>query len=386
MQTNIDSDGDQDLEVALLLDFGSGRAIRGFEFSRTAAGSVYGEPIFDVPIDDSNGLFAYVDGSRELGKASLVLSVTSGFYAFHGPLHGALSLDDADLYADSGWYGFSVGDLNYDGLNDIGALRLAGDDLVTYLVSVDGSGYLDPEKQAYASLLLDISGATLGTPSRSGDLNGDGVDDLTIATPEYSNNQGRIDILYGPLLGEMTSKEADESVLGDGPQGLFGVVVNRLGDVDGDGRDDIIITSPNHSVDGVSVGSLYLMGYAGGGRGLDVIARLDGATSQDYAGIMPTHSASGDLSGDGLNDIVFGALSSSNNDPGGIVYVHYAPLSGTVSVEDANAVFLGVVGDEAVLGAIGGDYNGDGLDDLIIGNDLETEDSTALYMIPGMSI
>ena len=68
------------------------------------------------------------------------------------------------------------------------------------------------------------------------------------------------------------------------------------------------------------------------------------------------------------------------------MYVHYAPLSGTVSVEDANAVFLGVVGDEAVLGAIGGDYNGDGLDDLIIGNDLETEDSTALYMIPGMSI
>ncbi len=152
----------------------------------------------------------------------------------------------------------------------------------------------------------------------------------------------------------------------------FGFVVDSIGDLDGDGLREALITNIQGS----------------GGRGRVVaVSSGSGATLLDLSGAQPNdafgHSVAGlsDLNGDGVPDIAVGAPATSGNSPGSV-----SIRSGA----DGSEIWL-AVGDEirdsfgwVVDGA--GDINADGIEDVMVcapGHDFPVQDAGRVYALSG---
>jgi len=133
---------------------------------------------------------------------------------------------------------------------------------------------------------------------------------------------------------------------GEGSGDQFGWVARNLGDLDGDGLDDVGTTAPTWS-DGR--GKVYV--YSSGTGAL-----LWEATGEEGAGLGNSIEAAGDVNADGIPDVVAGAPSGNR--------VHiYSGKDGsilrTISSPDSSSI-----GNDVVTV---GDQNGDGHADVLIG-------------------
>lgn len=158
--------------------------------------------------------------------------------------------------------------------------------------------------------------------------------------------------------------------------------VNTLGDINGDGIDDLIIGTDQASPNGqYQAGAIYVvfgkrtpfsantaLESVNGTNGF----RLDGAMSRDRAGTSV--SAAGDINGDGIVDLIIGACCRYDR-PGGsyVVFGKNTPFPATLALSslDGNTGFrLQGVADGDFTGlsvSYAGDVNGDGIDDLLVG-------------------
>jgi predicted outer membrane repeat protein len=162
-----------------------------------------------------------------------------------------------------------------------------------------------------------------------GDVNGDGIDDIVTAN-SYSDN---VSVLRGN--GDGTFQQAQNSAAGDSPQSVV------LGDVNGDGIDDIV--TANRNSDNVSV-------LRGNGDGTFQAA-------QNFAvGDGPRSAVLGDVNGDGINDIV---SANGNSDD-----VSVLRGNGNGTFQAAQSFAVGDGPRSVVLG----DVNGDGIDDIVTAN------------------
>jgi len=286
--------------------------------SVSSAGDVDGDGLDDVlvgsPYND--------DGGFDAGAVYIVLASSLGSSS-------TIDLSDADYKVvgeeDSG-FALSVssaGDVDGDGLGDtlLGAWSddegayAAGAAYVLLGSSLGSIGTIDVSDADYKLLgeeMLDFTGQYV---SSAGDVDGDGLDDLLIAS--YRNDSGGVDagaayIVLASSLGSSDTinlSSADYKLVGEVAGDYAGVAVSSAGDVDGDGLDDVMVGAFLYSNVGISSGMAYLIlgSSLGTSSTIDLSSadyRMEGESGFDYAG--GSVSSAGDVDGDGLDDVLVG--------------------------------------------------------------------------------
>ncbi len=250
----------------------------------------------------------------------------------------------------------------------------------------------------------DVSGWSV---SNAGDVNGDGIDDLIIgaygAAPNGKERAGASYVVFGGT-GLGSSGSLELSAL-DGTNGFVingideydysGRSVSNAGDINGDGFDDLIIgayqAAPNGK-DGAGESYVIFGGANVGQSGSLELSSLDGTNgfvingidefetenSSNDAGFINVSNA-GDINGDGLDDLIIGASSADPNGKygAGESYVIFGGAnvgqSGSLEIsalDGSNGFVINGIDEYDRSGrsvSNGGDINGDGIDDLIIG-------------------
>lgn len=302
--------------------------------------------------------------------------------------------DWSGVYADDA-AGSSIsgaGDVNGDGYDDIligapGSDAGAEDAGASYLL-LGGPLATIPAALSNADALLlggqygDASGEAV---SGAGDVNGDGYDDILIGAPSRGVDAGTVYLLLGPVTGTIALDDADYVLTAEDDEHRAGAALAVAGDVDRDGLTDLLIGAPGVEE---SPGRAYLITGADllNGSLSSAEARISGRADERLGGAV----SGGDFNGDGTDDLLLGAARS---DEGGIVsgaaHVFFGDgLNPGMSVTEDDAVLEG----ESTLDLMGtsvsgsGDLNGDGYDDIVAGgpdDDNGNVDGGSLMLVYG---
>jgi hypothetical protein len=185
-----------------------------------------------------------------------------------------------------GYDDFLVGDLGfaYGGSNGVGTALLHS--------GVDGSVIY----QWYG----EVPRGRFGRVGHAGDINNDTVPDIAIGAPgpdPHSSSHTGTGYIYSGADGTLLYRWP-----GEAGGNWMGNDVVGIGDIDGDGSNDVAITAPWASPNGMSsAGSVYLYSGADG----SLLKRLNGETSSSLFGWSA--NGAGDVNADGLGDVVIGA-------------------------------------------------------------------------------
>jgi hypothetical protein len=181
-----------------------------------------------------------------------------------------------------------------------------------------------------------------------GDINGDGIDDLLVGAPSDALERRGRAYLY---LGGVTMDTIPDAMFeGDGPFDMMGYSVSGAGDVNGDGMDDFLVGAPEGS-------DPPYTGYA----------RLY------FGSVDPSNLQSMTLPGDTAAKAQFGRLVTDLSDINGDGFSDFAVMG-----LDRTCVFLGAVTPPSTLAITfwksgyispAGDINTDGFDDFVFVSD-----------------
>ncbi|MCI1188424.1 FG-GAP-like repeat-containing protein [Hymenobacter sp. DH14] len=234
-------------------------------------------------------------------------------------------------------HGVAQGDLNGDGLLDIVTANFyAG--MVGVLLGTPGG--------SFAPVVAYPAGGGLAYEVAVGDLNGDGRPDIVVT----NGNLPTASVLLGQGGGTFAAAVPYATGANGSPNGL------ALGDVNNDGRLDLVVTNYNTGTAGV------LLGQAGGTFAAVVQYATGAAASQ------PIGVALGDLNGDGWLDIVAATSTLNTSAPGppvGLAAVLLGQGGGRFAVP-VEYQLSGI--NSRSLGVALGDVNGDGQLDIVGGN------------------
>ncbi len=217
------------------------------------------------------------------------------------------------------------------------------------------------------------------TVSSAGDVNGDGFEDVVVASFRINLNRGKVVVYNGSSSGLDYSNPW--TVYGENANDYFGFAAASAGDVNGDGFDDLIIGAHGFNGGGTSgQGKVYI--YHGSPTGLGDVSKviLGSAAGETFGHSV---ACAGDVNRDGYDDIIVGAPYSNSNT--GKMAIYYGSSSGIV--ESGAVAIPGETTDSfygfSVAGA--GDVNGDGFDDVVVGAYRYGTYSGRIYVYNGSS-
>ena len=255
---------------------------------------------------------------------------------------------------------------------------------------VDG-GALSPGMDlgivATARITGEQVGDELGWSVATGDFDGDGRGDLVTGgwrNDGSGENAGAVYVFWGATLaagGDIAAGDADVILRGEAAYDLLGWGLANVGDVDGDGTDDLALSAYKANIVSASGDALWDAGrlhlFLGGSLPASGVVDLNSADvvidGSDLYANMGGVIDGGDLDDDGLSDVV---LSGANAEPAGVGSGRAYVLDGStlttappLTAAGADLVVDGVApGDNAGrFVKIVDDLDGDGRDELAVG-------------------
>ncbi len=198
---------------------------------------------------------------------------------------------------------------------------LANPDVVT-LNNPRVSNEQKPLFKANASFFgEDIEDRSGWSISKAYDVNGDGYDDFLIGAPgnnEEKTNSGKIYLIFGKKSGwflQTNLDYADVSFNGVNENDNLGWSIAGIGDMNKDGYDDIIIGAPGNDAAGIDAGITYIIFGNNYDRQQSSLYQANyisflGISSYEYSGHAV--AGGGDINGDGYDDFLIGAPGKSN--------------------------------------------------------------------------
>jgi len=273
------------------------------------AGDVNGDGYADLIVGRPN----YPNGPNSTGRLHLYLGGAAGVQQIHSQSIW-LTPTGSEYISEMGLVVAMAGDVNGDGYGDV-LVGAPGDGEVVgssihrigrFLVFEGTSAGLNTtplwshwNPDGYVSYPLVSSYGFFG--ATAGDVNADGYADLVLGASDYYSmsgvsHVGRVEIFHGSATGpDLAVSEVQE---GSSWGTYLGRRVACVGDVDGDGRGDVMSgTRSNYDP---------IYGFAGHSGELDVAAQwwVDGAGTGGRAG--QTVAVLGDINGDGFADVAVG--------------------------------------------------------------------------------
>ena len=318
----------------------------------------------------------------------------------------------------------SLGDINNDGFDDFivgapGSKAGGAKSGAAYVVFGDANGLpssldLSTLNGVHGFKLVGKAGDSAGwAVGSAGDINKDGFDDILVGAVDADapgKDTGAAYVVFGhdgayaaTVNLSTLNGTAGFKISGEAAGDFAGGAVSSAGDINGDGYDDLVIGADGSNTNGNNSGSAYVVFGHGGGFAANLdLSSLNGTTGFELTGVLAydhagwSVSSAGDVNGDGIDDLLVGAILAGI--PGAysgaayVVFGHTGGFTSTINLGSLNGAtgfaLKGVTqyDDAGWSASSAGDVNGDGFADILVGApyaDVNAKDSGSAYLVFG---
>ncbi len=267
-----------------------------------------------------------------------------------------------------------------------------------FTFSADAAPVVRSSTDAGTTYRGPVSGADWARPVETGDLDGDGHDELIITASEsWGGTTSRVYVLrggpgvHGRGFVDLAATPADQVIVGAQLDDNLGASI-ATGDVNGDGIDDLLLCASTADFNSIADRGIAYLIYGGPSffaqstrdlavnsnwnvRILGPVAAGDMGGSSSFGGLDAQGAAIGRLNADAYGDIALGAhLAAGSASQSGRAYIVLGgPIASGTTIDLAiNSSAACRINGKAQYDELGtmvetGDLTGDGIDELILG-------------------